>query len=83
VADIMLDLAAMARLAKVLDFICGPADSCTIAVKAVAASGLEPHIKKPSHFIITLKSSYRTAALGMLRDELLNETLFAFLEHAA
>lgn len=67
-ADIVLDLAAMARLAKVLDFICGPADPCTVAVKKAAASGAEADIRKARKLFMALKSSHRTAALGMLRE---------------
>ncbi len=67
-ADIVLDLAAMARLAKVLDFICGPTDPCTVAVKKAAASGAEADIKKARKLFMALKSTHRIAALGMLRE---------------
>jgi hypothetical protein len=68
VADITLDLAAMARLAKVLDFICGADDPCTIAVKQAAASGSEADIRKARKLFMGLKSTHRVAALGMLRE---------------
>jgi hypothetical protein len=67
-ADIVLDLAAMARLAKVLDFICGPTDPCTVAVKKAAASGNEADVKKARKLFMGLKSTHRIAALGMLRE---------------
>jgi hypothetical protein len=67
-ADIVLDLAAMARLAKILDFICGPADPCTVAVKQAAASGADADIKKARRLFMALKSTHRIAALGMLRE---------------
>jgi hypothetical protein len=68
VAELVLDLAAMARLAKVLDFICGPTDPCTVAVKKAAASGADADIKKARKLFMGLKSSHRIAALGMLRE---------------
>ena len=67
-AELVLDLAAMARLAKVLDFICGANDPCTIAVKQAAASGSEADIRKARKLFMGLKSTHRVAALGMLRE---------------
>ena len=67
-AELVLDLAAMAKLAKGLDFICGPTDPCTVAVKKAAASGAEADIKKARKLFMALKSTHRIAALGMLRE---------------
>ena len=66
--ELTLDLAAMARLAKVLDFIAGANDPCTIAVKQAAASGSEADIRKARKLFMGLKSTHRVAALGMLRE---------------
>jgi hypothetical protein len=68
VAEIALDLAAMAKLAKVLDFIAGPTDPCTVAVKQAAASGAEADIRRARAAFMKLKSTHRVAALGMLRE---------------
>lgn len=67
-ADIALDPAALARLGKALDFICGPDNPTTVAVKAAAASGLERDMKKARTLFMALKPAHRVAALGMLRD---------------
>ncbi len=67
-SETVLDAAAMARLAKALEFICGPADPCTLALKQAAASGLERDVKKARALFMALKPSHRTAALAMLRD---------------
>ena len=46
-----IDRAAMGRLAKALDFICGPDHPTTVALKAAAESGSEQDIKKPPHAV--------------------------------
>ena len=63
-----IDHAAMVRLAKALDFICGPDHLTTIAVKAAAESGSEQDIKKARALFLRLKPGDRRAALTMLAD---------------
>ena len=67
-SEVTLDPAAMPRLAKALEFICGPTDPATIAVKAAAASGLERDIKKARAMFLALKQAHRLAALNMMRE---------------
>ncbi len=67
-ADITIDPAAMARLAKALDFICGAQNPTTIAVKKAAESGSEADIKKARAMFLKLKQSDRAAALNMIRE---------------
>jgi hypothetical protein len=63
-----IDHAAMGRLAKALDFICGPDHSTTVALKAAAESGSEQDIKKARTLFLKLKPGDRRAALTMLAD---------------
>lgn len=63
-----IDRAAMGRLAKALDFICGPTHATTLALKAAAESGTEQDIKKARTLFLRLKPSDRQAALSMLSD---------------
>ncbi len=63
-----IDRAAMGRLAKALDFICGPDHPTTVALKAAAESGSEQEIKKARTLFLRLKPGYRRAALIMLAD---------------
>lgn len=66
--EIKIDRAAMGRLAKALDFILGPQDSTTQALKAAAESGSDSDIKKARTMFLRLKPSHRQAALAMLKD---------------
>jgi len=61
-----IDRAAMGRLAKALDFICGPDHPTTVALKAAAESGSEPDIKKARTLFLSLKPGDRRAAWTML-----------------
>ncbi len=63
-----IDSAAMGRLAKALDFICGPTHPTTIALKAAAESGSERDIKNARTLFLRLKPGDRRAALAMLGD---------------
>jgi len=63
-----IDGAAMGRLSKALNFICGPDHPATIAVKAAAESGSEQDIKKARTLFLRLKPGDRRAALTMLAD---------------
>ena len=66
--EMKIDRAAMGRLAKALDFICGPTHATTLALKAAAESGTEQDIKKARTLFLRLKPSDRQAALSMLSD---------------
>jgi hypothetical protein len=63
-----IDRAAMARLAKALQFICGAAHPTTVALQAAADSGSERDIKAARALFLKLKPSDRRAALTMLAD---------------
>ena len=63
-----IDRAAIGRLAKALDFICGPAHPTTVALKAAAESGSERDIKNARTLFLRLKPGDRRAALAMLGD---------------
>ncbi len=61
-----IDRAAMGRLAKALDFICGPDHPTTVALKAAAESGSEQDIKNARTLFLRLKPGDRRAAWTML-----------------
>ncbi len=61
-----IDRAAMGRLAKALDFICGPDHPTTVALKAAAESDSEQDIKKARTLFLSLKLGDRRAAWTML-----------------
>ncbi len=63
-----IDHAAMGRLAKALNFICGPDHPTTVALKVAAESGSEKDIKKARTLFLRLKPGDRRAALTMLAD---------------
>lgn len=67
-ADVAIDRASMARLAKALVFICGPDHEATVALKLAADNGVERDVKKARTLFLRLKSSDRQAALTMLQD---------------
>lgn len=58
----------MAKLAKALAFICGPADPVTVALKTAAESGSPQDIKKAHALFLKMKPGHRQAALATLRD---------------
>ena len=62
-----IDRAAMGRLAKALEFICGPDHPTTVALLVAAESGSARDIKAARVFL-RLKPGDRKAALAMLRD---------------
>ncbi len=64
--EAQIDRAAMGRLAKALDFICGPDHPTTVALKAAAESGSEQDIKNAHTLFLRLKPGDRRAALTML-----------------
>jgi hypothetical protein len=63
-----IDRAAMARLAKALQFICGADHPTTVALQTAADSGSERDIKSARAQFLKLKPSDRRAALAMIAD---------------
>lgn len=66
--DTKIDRAAMARLAKALDFICGSDHPTTAALKSAAASGTEREIANARKLFLKLKPGERRAAMAMLEE---------------
>jgi hypothetical protein len=63
-----IDRETMARLAKALDFICGPHHPTTMALKSAAKTGAERDIKIARALFLKLKPGDRRAALAMIED---------------
>jgi hypothetical protein len=63
-----IDRAAMGRLAKALEFICGKDHPTTVALRAAAESGSARDIKAARALFLKLKQSDRRSALAMLGD---------------
>jgi len=63
-----IDRAAMARLAKALQFICGADHPTTVALRTAAESGSERDIKNARSQFLKLKPGDRRAALTMIND---------------
>jgi hypothetical protein len=63
-----IDRAAMARLAKALQFICGADHPTTVALQTAADRGSERDIKSARAQFLKLKPSDRRAALAMIAD---------------
>jgi hypothetical protein len=63
-----IDRVAMARLAKALVFICGPAHPTALALQAAATGGSERDIKNARSLFLKLKPGDRKAAMSMLTD---------------
>ncbi len=63
-----IDGAAIARLAKALVFICGPAHPATVALQVAARSGSERDLKNARSQFLKLKPGERKAAWNMLAD---------------
>ena len=64
-----IDRATMGRLARALTFICGADHATTVALRTAAETGSASDIKKARAAFVKLKSSERSAALGMLDEE--------------
>jgi hypothetical protein len=64
-----IDRNTMSRLAKALEFICGADHPTTVLLRTASASGASADIKKARAAFLKLKSSERSAALGMIDDE--------------
>ena len=63
-----IDGAAMGRLAKALEFICGADHPATAALRVAAETGTAKDIKAARTLFLWLKPSDRRAALTMLDD---------------
>ena len=63
-----IDRAAMARLAKALNFILGADHPTTEALRVAAAGGSDRDVKAARAKFLKLKPSDRRAALAMLND---------------
>ena len=63
-----IDQAAMGRLAKALEFICGADHPTTLALRQAAETGAAKDIKGARVLFLKLKPSDRKAALTMIDD---------------
>jgi hypothetical protein len=63
-----IDRAAMARLARALQFICGADHPTIAALQTAAESGTERDIKNARAQFLKLKPGDRRAALAMIKD---------------
>ncbi len=64
--DTKIDRDTMGRLAKALNFIQGPGNPTSAALKLAAETGTETDIKKARSLFLKLKSGDRQSALAML-----------------
>jgi hypothetical protein len=65
---IAADVAALARLAQALAFICGGDHPTTLAMQKAAASGNPEDIKKARALFVQLKPGSQKAALSMIEE---------------
>jgi hypothetical protein len=63
-----IDRVAMGRLAKALNFICGPKHPTTVALQQASDSGADKDIKAARAAFLKLKPGDRRAAFAMLED---------------
>jgi hypothetical protein len=63
-----IDRATMVRLAKALEFICGPGHPTVAALKAAGETGVAQDIKNARTLFLRLKRSDRRAALSMIAE---------------
>ncbi len=66
--EVKIDRAAMGRLAKAMNFICGADHPTTVALKTAAESGSDRDIAIARKLFLKLSPKYRRAALTMLAD---------------
>ena len=64
-----IDRAAMGKLASALAFICGADHKAVVALKQASETGTDKDIKAARAQFLKLKSSERSAAMTMLRDD--------------
>jgi uncharacterized membrane protein len=65
--DVIIDQAAMGRVANALAFICGKDHPTTVALRLAAETGTERDIKIARAMFIKLKPVDRKAALSMMK----------------
>jgi len=63
-----IDRATMARLAKAVEFICGPDHPTATALKTAGETGSARDIKSARTLFLRLKPSDRRAALAMIAE---------------
>ena len=62
------DVAAMAKLARALSFICGGDHPTTMAMQKAAASGDAEDIKRARALFVQLKPGSQKAAMAMIEE---------------
>jgi hypothetical protein len=65
---IAADVAALARLAQALAFICGADHPTTLAMQKAAASGNAEDVKKARALFVQLKPGSQKAAISMMEE---------------
>lgn len=64
-----IDRETMGKLAKALNFILGPGNETSTALKLAAETGADADIKKARTLFLRLKSGDRASALSMLSTD--------------
>lgn len=67
--DTKIDRETMGRLAKALNFIQGPGNPTSAALKQASETGTDADIKKARTLFLKLKSGDRQSALAMLSSD--------------
>jgi len=67
--DTGIDRETMGKLAKALNFICGPGNETSAALKLASETGTDADIKKARALFLRLKSGDRQSALSMLSSD--------------
>ena len=67
--DTKIDRETMGKLAKALNFIQGPGNETSAALKLAAETGADADIKKARTLFLRLKSGDRASALSMLSTD--------------
>jgi hypothetical protein len=68
-SETKIDRETMGRLAKALNFICGPGNETSVALKLASETGTDADIKKARALFLRLKSGDRASALSMLSGD--------------
>ncbi len=67
--DTKIDRETMDKLAKALNFICGPGNETAAALKLASETGTDIDIKKARTLFLRLKPGDRQSALAMLSTD--------------
>ena len=67
--DTKIDRETMGKLAKALNFLQGPGNPTSLALKTASETGTEADIKKARTAFLKLKSGDRQSALAMLSTD--------------